>query len=74
MLQIRGGADLGEEALRPDQRGQLGLEDLQRDTSVVPEIGGEIHRRHSAFTDLSLDPVSACQRCVQTLERIHHAR
>jgi hypothetical protein len=61
VLQVRGGADLREEALRPDYGGQLGLQDLERDLPVVLDVLGQIDRRHAALTELPLDAVLAVQ-------------
>ena len=48
MLQIRGDADLGEESLDAEHRAELGVEHLERDVAVVPDVAREVHRRHAA--------------------------
>ncbi len=65
VLQVRGGLDLGEEALGADDRGQFGLEDLDGDLSVVLDVLGQVHRGHAAFAELPLDPVAIGQRGFQ---------
>jgi hypothetical protein len=65
MLEVRGRLDLGQEALRTDHRGQLGLEDLERDFAFVFEIFGQVDRGHPALAQLALDRVAAFQGCVQ---------
>ena len=59
MLEVGCRLDLGQESLGPDHRGQLGLEDLQRDLSLVFEVVGQVDRRHAALTELTLDGVAA---------------
>ena len=61
MLQRRRGLDLDDEPLGTENRGQLGLEDLQRDVAVVLEVRGEIDRGHPAGAELALDGVPAGQ-------------
>ena len=38
MLEIGGGLDLGEEALGPDHRGQLGAQHLEGNPAIMTEI------------------------------------
>ena len=37
----------------------LGSHDLDGDTSVVPQVSSQVHRRHAAATDLAVDRVGA---------------
>ncbi len=59
MLEPGDGANLAQEALGSEGGTELGVEDLQRDRSVVLEIVGEIHPRHPAPAELTLEPVAA---------------
>jgi hypothetical protein len=70
MSQVRFGLDLGQEALGTDDRGQLGLEDLERDLTLVLEVVGQLHGRHSALVELTLDRVAALQTGVQAGDSI----
>ncbi len=58
VLQRGGGADLGEEPLGADHRGQLGAEHLDRHLAVVPQVLGQVHRGHPAMPQLPLDAVA----------------
>ena len=55
MLQRRGDADLREEPLGADGRGDLVAQHLDRDAAVVPQVAREIHGGHAAARDLALD-------------------
>jgi hypothetical protein len=57
VLQVGGELDLGQEALRADDGGKLGPQHLDGDSTVVPEILGEIDRGHAAGADLLLETV-----------------
>ena len=59
MLQARGDADLAQEALGAERRGELGAQHLERDLAVVPEVVGEVDRGHAAAAELALDRVAA---------------
>ena len=47
--------------------------DLDRDLAAVTYIVGEIDRRHAAFTELTLDVVSARETRSERLRRLGHA-
>jgi hypothetical protein len=38
----------------------------------MPEIGGEVHRRHTPLPDLTLDDVPISERGVQAVEDVGH--
>ena len=59
VLEVRGGLDLSQEALGPDYGCQFGLQDLERDFTLVLEVVGEVDGRHAAFAELALDVVAA---------------
>ena len=48
VLQAGGGPDFMLEALWPQSRGQIGVQNLERDLAVVLEVVCEIHRGHAA--------------------------
>ena len=58
MLQVRGELYLLEKALRPEDRGELRMQQLDRDLAMVLQILREIHRRHPTRTKLALDGVA----------------
>ena len=62
MLEVGGGPDLAQEAVGAEDGGQLAAQDLDGDVAVVPEVAGEIDRRHAAGTELPLDAVAALER------------
>ena len=52
-------ADLAQEALDVQRRSDLLAQHLDRDRSLMADVGREIHRRHSAPAELPLDHVPA---------------
>ena len=73
MLQVGGGPDLGQEPLGAEHGGELGLQHLERDLAVVPEVVGEIDGRHAALAELALDLVLVGQGGVQSFEEFGHS-
>ena len=61
MLQPRRELDLAQEPLGAQAVGQLGAQHLERDRPVVPEVPGEVDRRHPAAAELALERVAAGQ-------------
>jgi len=57
MLESRGHANLALEALGPEARSELRMQDFECDGSPVAQILGEKHRGHAAATELALDRV-----------------
>jgi hypothetical protein len=49
--------DLGQEALRADVRGDIGVQHLDRDTPVMAIVVSEVDGRHSAGAELALEAV-----------------
>ena len=47
-----------QEPLGAEHGGELGLQHLDRDLAVVPEVLGEVDRRHAARAELALDAVA----------------
>ena len=72
MLQVGGELDLGEEALGADHGRELGAQELERDLAVVPEILGQVDRRHPAGADLAFDPVAVGKRYLEPAQQLGH--
>ena len=70
MLQPGRVLDLAQEALGPERGGQLGVQHLERDRAVVPEVVGEVHRGHAAAPELALEPVAVSKTIHQALGKI----
>ncbi len=62
MLQVCRGRDLGEKAVRAEDRREIRLEDLDRDPALVPNVPSQIYGRHRARTDLMDQRVAIPQR------------
>jgi hypothetical protein len=43
------------EALRAESRGQLWVQHLDCDRSIVPKVLGEVHRRHATAAELTVE-------------------
>ncbi len=61
MLQPRRELDLALESLGAEAVGQLRAQHLERHRPVVPEVPGEVDRRHPAAAELALEGVAAGQ-------------
>ena len=61
MLEVRGGADLGEKPVAAKDGAELGIEHLEGDMTVVPEVAREVDGRHPAASDLALDVVAPAE-------------
>ena len=72
MLEDCGRPDLGQESLAPQNRRQLGPQDLHRHPSPVLEILGQIHRRHATGADLALHLVTVGEGGSEAVYRIIH--
>lgn len=75
VLQVGGDLDFLEEAFCAERRSQLGLEHLERDLPVVPQVNSEVDRSHAALAELSLDVVAVGQHSLQLFKvrgRIGH--
>ena len=58
MAEPGGDLDLAQEALGAERGRQLGVEDLERDLAVVPEVLGEVDRGHPAAAELALERIA----------------
>ena len=72
MLQPGRGPDLPLEPLRAERRREVGMEHLERDWPVVPQIAGEPDGRHAAAAQLALELVSVPQPFAQCGDRVGH--
>ena len=68
-----GEPDFPKEALPPQRRGQIRVEDLEGDKTVVLQVTGEIDRRHPAAAELALDRVAAGEGGLQVAELVGQA-
>ena len=62
MLEVRRRADLGEEAIGADRRGELRPEHLERHQPVVAEVARQVDGRHAAGAELVLERVAVGER------------
>jgi len=59
VLQLRGNADLAQEAIPAKQRGEFLAENLDRDIAIVFDVVREIHGGHATGAEFTLDAVAA---------------
>ena len=59
MLKPRRRADLAQEALGAEGGAEVGVEDLDGDGAVVPEVVRQVHPGHAASSQLSVEAVAA---------------
>ncbi len=71
VLQVGGGLDLLEETLGTDDSRKLRTQYLERDLAAVPDVFGEVDRRHAAGAEVALDRVAACEGGGQLRGGIH---
>ena len=64
-LEGGGGLDLLDETIGAEDRGQLRLQDLERDVAVVLLVARQVDGGHAAFAELTLDRVAAREGGVQ---------
>jgi hypothetical protein len=62
MVEPGGEADLTKKSLRPQRDCQLGMQDLHRHPTVVPQVAPEEHHGHAAASELALEHVPLSQR------------
>jgi hypothetical protein len=72
MGQPGGDLDFPEEATGADGLSQVGLENLYGYVAVVPEILGEVHRRHPATAKHARDRVALRKGRLEAIEQIGH--
>ena len=66
MLKSGGGADLPKEPLRTEHGRQIGVEHLEGDVPVVLAVARQVHRGHSATTQLAADGVVGVERGLES--------
>ena len=74
MIEPRGNPDLEEKPVRADCGRQLGTKHLDGDRTIVFQIPGEVHRRHTAGAQFPLDGVSTAQSGRQMIGSRHPAK
>ena len=72
MLQPGGEPDLPLEPLGAERRGELRMEQLERDRAVVLEVLGQPDRGHAAAAELAVERVALPQPFAQRRDRIRH--
>src|SRR3989442_7752232 len=66
--QPRCDSDLTQEALDPEARGELGMENFDGDRSVVFQVCRQEDRRHPSAADRAVYRVAVCEAGLQTSE------
>jgi len=69
VLQVGRRLDLGQETLGTDDRSEFRLQHLERDLPLVPEIVGQVDRRHPALAELELDAIAPFEGSVEAGDR-----
>ena len=64
-MESRSETDLSKEPLGPKLGRQLGMEDLERDGTIVPDVVGQVDHRHAAAAELALEHVAVAERVGQ---------
>ena len=72
MLEAGGEADLALEPLGAEGGGDLGVENLEGDGPVVPQVLGELDRSHTPAAELTLERVLVRQGFTKGRDRIRH--
>jgi len=67
MLQPGAELDLAEEAIGPEGLGQLRMEHLQGDRTLVTEVMRQVDHVHPTAAELARCG-SGCQRCLETIQ------
>ena len=71
VLQIRGDADLAEEAFDAEDGAELGAQDLERDVAGVLDVASEIDRGHAAAADFPLYGVAVGEGGTELGDVVH---
>ena len=69
VLEPRGDLDFAEEALVPERRCELGVENLDRDGPMVLQVVGQVDGGHPAAPERALEAVGTRQRTGDSFER-----
>ena len=70
MVQACGDGNLTQESLGTECGGELGIQDLESDGTIVLQIAGEEHGPHSPAPDLALDTVAVGQRRFEVVQQL----
>ena len=71
MLEVRGDLDLREESLDAEDSAELGIQDLDRDESLMAHVSREIHGSHPTAADLALDAVAITKPITELFGDLH---
>jgi hypothetical protein len=71
VLELGRDPDFAQEPLGAEQGGQLGAENLQRHTAVVPEVLGQVNCGHAPMAKLAKDRVALGEGRRQAVELRH---
>ena len=74
VLEVGRESDLGQEALGPDDGGELRAQDLERHGAAVAKILRQVHRGHAARADLALETVAGLKRSLKPADQVGHGR
>ena len=69
VLQTSGELDLAEKAVGAERLGELRMEHLEGDGTVVAKVVGQVHYGHSASAELAFDAVVLRECCLQTSQQ-----
>jgi quercetin dioxygenase-like cupin family protein len=72
VLELRGDVDFAEEAIRPEHRGQVGVQDFHGHLAAVLQVFSEIDRGHAAPAKLPLDRVAPAEGGAEAVDSIGH--
>jgi hypothetical protein len=73
VLQLRFDLDLTKEPVGGNRARELGLQDLDRNVTLILLVVGQERNRHSPSADLTSNDVPIGERSTETLERVHTA-
>jgi hypothetical protein len=59
--------DLAQEAIRAEHRSEFGVEHLEGDGPLVPDVASEVHGRHAAVPEFLLEHVAVGQSRVEMI-------
>lgn len=76
VIELGGDRDFSEEAVRSEDRSQIGSNDFDGDGAVVLEVVRQVHRGHASATEFAVDSVALLKRGpnFNKLIRVHGPR
>jgi hypothetical protein len=72
MLQRRSRFYFSEETLGPECGSEVGVQDLDGNVALVPQVVRKVDSRHAADPDLSVDPVATLECASETRKDVAH--